>query len=76
MVMVSYNSCIVRSMGMLILFFAVLVGGALSHSSNALGATPTAAAVDPGYRLGAEDVMLVSVWKDEQLTREIGRAHV
>lgn len=27
--------------------------------------------VDPGYRLGPEDVMLVSVWKDEQLTREV-----
>lgn len=29
------------------------------------------AQIDPGYRLGAEDVMLVSVWKDEQLTREV-----
>lgn len=27
--------------------------------------------LDPGYRLGAEDVVLVSVWKDEQLTREV-----
>lgn len=27
--------------------------------------------VEPGYRLGPEDVMLVSVWKDEQLTREV-----
>jgi polysaccharide export outer membrane protein len=27
--------------------------------------------VDPGYRLGAEDILLVSVWKDEQLTREV-----
>jgi polysaccharide export outer membrane protein len=35
------------------------------------GAQETVAAVDPGYRLGAEDVMLVSVWKDEQLTREV-----
>ena len=26
--------------------------------------------LEPGYRLGAEDVLLVSVWKDEQLTRE------
>ena len=26
---------------------------------------------EPGYRLGAEDVLLVSVWKDEQLTREV-----
>ncbi|MEQ1845368.1 MAG: polysaccharide biosynthesis/export family protein, partial [Nitrospira sp.] len=27
--------------------------------------------LDPGYQLGAEDVLLVSVWKDEQLTREV-----
>jgi polysaccharide biosynthesis/export protein len=27
--------------------------------------------VDPGYRVGAEDTLLVSVWKDEQLTREV-----
>ena len=36
-----------------------------------MGATETAQAVDPGYRLGAEDVMQISVWKDEQLTREV-----
>jgi polysaccharide export outer membrane protein len=70
-VMASYNTCIVRSMGMLILFFGVLASGPLSHDSNAMGATPAAAVVDPGYRLGAEDVLLVSVWKDEQLTREV-----
>jgi len=29
------------------------------------------ASVDPAYRLGAEDVVLVSVWKDDQLTREV-----
>jgi polysaccharide export outer membrane protein len=55
----------------MLLAFAVLVGGALSYDSDARGDTPTAAAVDPGYRLGVEDVMLVSVWKDEQLTREV-----
>jgi len=27
--------------------------------------------VDPEYRLGAEHGMLISVWKDEQLTREV-----
>ncbi len=26
---------------------------------------------DPGYFLGPEDVLLISVWKDEQLTREV-----
>ena len=69
--MASSNPSIARSMAMLILFLAVLVGGALSHGSDALGAQETPPAVDPGYRLGAEDVMLVSVWKDEQLTREV-----
>lgn len=54
-----------------ILFFALLVGFALSYESNAIGASETTPAVDPGYRLGAEDVMLISVWKDEQLTREV-----
>lgn len=28
-------------------------------------------AVDPGYRLGPEDVLMISVWKDEHLTREV-----
>lgn len=76
--MASSNPHMVRSMGMLTLFFAVLMGGALSHESNAMGATPATPAsdgwrplVDLGYRLGAEDVMLVSVWKDEHLTREV-----
>jgi polysaccharide biosynthesis/export protein len=58
-------------MGMLILFFAVLMGCALTHESNAMGASEIVPVVDPGYRLGAEDVMLISVWKDEQLTREV-----
>jgi polysaccharide export outer membrane protein len=58
-------------MGVLALLFAVLMGGAQSHESNAMEISPAAPVVDPGYRLGAEDVMLVSVWKDEQLTREV-----
>jgi len=29
------------------------------------------AQIGPGYRVGSEDVLLVSVWKDEQLTREV-----
>jgi polysaccharide export outer membrane protein len=57
-------------MGMLILFLVVFAGCALSHPSDAKGVVAAAEpAVDPGYRLGAEDVMLIAVWKDEQLTR-------
>ena len=33
--------------------------------------TAVASDVDPEYRLGAEDLLLISVWKDEQLTREV-----
>ena len=68
------NPHMVRSIGMLILLFAALMGVAPSHESNAME-TPASDGwrplVDPGYRLGAEDVMLVSVWKDEHLTKEV-----
>jgi polysaccharide export outer membrane protein len=55
---------------MLILFVTALTTGGLFLDSGALGASATAA-VDPGYRLGAEDVMLISLWKDEHLTKEV-----
>ena len=64
--------------GILALLFAMLMGAALPQESNAteaiLAVPPPDGwrpVVDPGYRLGAEDVMLVSVWKDEHLTREV-----
>ena len=76
--MASSNLCIICIRGVLTLFFAVLIGGALSHESYAMEATPAAPAsdgwrplADAGYRLGAEDVMLISVWKDEHLTKEV-----
>jgi polysaccharide export outer membrane protein len=37
----------------------------------AISASATTPAVDPGYRLGPEDVLQVSVWKDEHLTKEV-----
>jgi polysaccharide biosynthesis/export protein len=69
--MASPHSIILRSMGLLVVLLAMLGDGQLALESEAMGATPTAPAVDPGYRLGAEDVLLISVWKDEQLTREV-----
>jgi polysaccharide export outer membrane protein len=69
--MPSSNSSIVRSVGLLILLLAMLGKGLLAHNADAMGATPTAPVVDPSYRLGAEDVLLISVWRDEQLTREV-----
>jgi len=69
--MARYKLRIVRHIGMLTLFLTMLAGGTLLSGSTAIGATPGGAGVDPGYRLGAEDVMLISVWKDEQLTREV-----
>lgn len=41
-----------------------------AHAGDAMTAG-LVSQVEPGYRLGAEDIMLVSVWKDEQLTREV-----
>ncbi|HBH82074.1 MAG TPA: sugar transporter [Nitrospira sp.] len=40
------------------------------HAEDAMPAS-LVSQFEPGYRLGAEDVLLVSVWKDEQLTREV-----
>jgi len=59
-----------------ILLLAVLAGCTLSHDSNAMGATPVAPAVDPGYRLGAEDVPLVGDVQAEDRTVEEIRAEL
>ena len=40
------------------------------HAEDAMPAS-LVSQLEPGYRLRAEDVLLVSVWKDEQLTREV-----
>jgi polysaccharide export outer membrane protein len=54
------------------IFLAPLAVGIIVVSM-ALGASPDPAVpvADPGYTLGPEDVLLVSVWKDEHLTREV-----
>ena len=49
---------------------AVAMAAMPAYAGEAITAGPVAQ-VEPGYRLGAEDIMLVSVWKDEQLTREV-----
>lgn len=38
---------------------------------DARGTAASGPQLDLGYRLGPEDVILISVWKDEQLTREV-----
>ncbi|MBH0201193.1 MAG: polysaccharide export protein [Nitrospira sp.] len=55
-----------------VLFIVVVVVGSDWPVHAGEAATPgIVAQVEPGYRLGAEDTLLVSVWKDEQLTREV-----
>lgn len=67
--MTRYSCDTVSRMCRSFLFFSVLIGSLLTTGLIVLGAPPQAA--DPGYRLGAEDIMLIAVWKDEQLTREV-----
>jgi polysaccharide export outer membrane protein len=43
----------------------------MTAASFAASNDPPISAADPGYSLGPEDVLLISVWKDEQLTREV-----
>lgn len=50
-----------------IMVAAGMVAGLSVPCGYAIASTPG----DPEYRLGPEDVVQVSVWKDEQLTREV-----
>jgi polysaccharide export outer membrane protein len=50
-----------------IMVAAGMVAGLSVPCGDAIASTPG----DPEYRLGPEDVVQVSVWKDEQLTREV-----
>ena len=64
-------SCSVRLiMGGLLVVIVVTVANLSIYAEDGL-TVALESKIDPGYRLGPEDVMLVSVWKDEQLTREV-----
>jgi polysaccharide biosynthesis/export protein len=52
------------------LMMGILLAALPVHADDPIPAS-LVAQLEPGYRLGAEDVLLVSVWKDEQLTREV-----
>ncbi len=61
---------VVRTMMGRMLLMSVVMGG-FSVIGGEIITAAMAAEVDPEYQLGAEDVLLISVWKDEQLTREV-----
>jgi len=61
---------VVRTMMGRMLLMSVVMGGFSVIGGETMIAA-MAAEVDPEYQLGAEDVLLISVWKDEQLTREV-----
>lgn len=56
-----------QCLSLLIAIGMITAGNLLLIYSEAMGAPQ----IEAGYRLGAEDVLLISVWKDEQLTREV-----
>jgi hypothetical protein len=56
----SPNLGIFCSMGMLILSLVVFAGCTLSHTSKTEGVSAAEPMIDSNYRLGAEDVMLIS----------------
>jgi len=49
---------------------AVVASAAFCLLAIPVGATSDGTVPNPGYRLGPEDVLQISVWKDESLTRE------
>lgn len=62
---------VVRLVMGVVLMVAAVVGSGMPVYAGDGGILAVVSQVDPGYRLGAEDTLLVSVWKDEQLTREV-----
>ncbi|NGZ01425.1 MAG: sugar transporter [Nitrospira sp. WS238] len=63
-------SCLRRVHISRLLLVAALVGW-VSGLIATITPRVMASEIDPEYRVGAEDVMQISVWKDEQLTREV-----
>lgn len=63
-------SCSFRLRISRLLVVVALIGG-MSGLVGKSTTTAMASEVDPEYQLGAEDVLVISVWKDEQLTREV-----
>lgn len=63
-------SCLRRVHISRLLLVAALVGW-VSGLIATITPSVMASEIDPEYRVGAEDVMQISVWKDEQLTREV-----
>jgi polysaccharide biosynthesis/export protein len=61
--------CVRGAMSRFLLVLVVVNG--LCTLGGEITTTAVASEVDPEYRVGAEDILLISVWKDEQLTREV-----
>jgi len=68
-------NCSIREVAQLLgipaILLSMLVGCTSSPVPDGMGDPFTTAAINPGYRLGPEDVLFISVWKDEHLTREV-----
>lgn len=64
-------SCSARSVMRALLMTMIVMSADLAVYAGDSSDVAPEPKIDPWYRLGPEDVMLVSVWKDEQLTREV-----
>jgi polysaccharide export outer membrane protein len=54
------------------LLMAVFLAATVScQSADVRGTSQQASNSEQGYQLGPEDILLISVWKDEHLTREV-----
>lgn len=63
------SGCARGAISRILLMLGVVNG--LFPIGGEITAKAVASEIDPEYRVGAEDVLLISVWKDEQLTREV-----
>ncbi len=60
-----------RKMGLALIASVFILSSLASCISGGPETSPNQPALDSDYTLGPEDVLLISVWKDEHLTREV-----
>ncbi|ULA68959.1 MAG: Capsule polysaccharide export protein [Nitrospira sp.] len=62
---------LLQSVAFKVFICAVIVGALSSCNHDTTRFSPEIPLTDTGYGLGPEDVLMISVWKDEHLTREV-----
>jgi polysaccharide export outer membrane protein len=65
------QNLVLRRIGMATLILAILGVSFSAHSEDGPAESPTVSVAEPGYRMGPEDVLEISVWREEGLKKDV-----